>query len=377
MQQEAKSKPTSLLSNRQKRSWLRLIRTENVGPASFRALINRFGSADAALNALPELAARGGRHRTVLPSWHEIDAEMEVAERMGARFVAIGEEDYPPLLARADHPPPLVAIKGRSGLLQAPACAIVGARNASVIGAKFAQKLAHQLGNAGFLIVSGLARGIDTAAHRGSLETGTVAVVAGGLDQPYPPENISLYEEIADRGVVLSEMPFGWVPRAQDFPRRNRLVAGMSYGLLVVEAAERSGSLISARLANEMGRLVFAVPGSPLDPRAAGTNRLLKEGALLVTRAEDIIEAMAPLIGRPMTIPAFEEPPDLTSIPPPDDMERSLVVDALGPAPVSIDELIRHTGLHPSQVSLILLELDLAGRIERHSGGFVSLLMDV
>lgn len=377
MQQEVKSKPAgSLLSDRQKRSWLRLIRTENVGPASFRSLINRFGTAEDALDALPELAERGGRQRIALPSWCEIDAEMEAAEQMRARFVAIGEDDYPPLLARTDNPPPLIAIKGCSSLLRTPACAIVGARNASITGTKFAQKLAYQLGNAGLLIVSGLARGIDAAAHRGSLETGTVAVIAGGLDKPYPPENISLYHEIADRGVVLSEMPFGWVPRAQDFPRRNRLVAGMSYGLLVVEAAERSGSLISARLANEIGRLVFAVPGFPLDPRSGGTNRLLKEGATLVTRAEDIIEAMMPLIGRVMTVPACEEPPDLASVPMPDDTERNLIIEALGPAPVSIDELIRHTGLQPSQISLILLELDLAGRIERHSGGFISLLME-
>jgi DNA processing protein len=376
MQGAERSRKASLLSDRQRRIWLRLIRSENVGPATFRALINRFGSAEEALEALPELAERGGRQRIAIPSWGEVDAEMEAAERMGARFVAIGEEDYPPLLSRADNPPPLIAIKGRAGLLSAPAFAVVGARNASVSGAKLGQKLANQLGSAGFLIVSGLARGIDTAAHRGSLESGTVAVIAGGLDQPYPPENIALYEEIAERGVVLSEMPFGWVPRAQDFPRRNRIVAGMSYGLLVVEAAERSGSLISARLANEMGRLVFAVPGSPLDPRSGGANRLLKDGAILVTRVEDITEAMIPLLGSPMTIPVFEEPPDLSSIPPPDDDDRSRVVEALGPTPASIDELIRHTGLEAPQIALVLLELDLAGRIERHSGGFVSLLLD-
>src|SRR5690606_35197227 len=302
--------------------------------------------------------------------------EMEAADRTGARFVAIGEEDYPPLLSRADNPPPLIAIKGRANLLTAPALALVGARSASVSGAKLAQKLAVQLGSAGFLIVSGLARGIDAAAHRGSLETGTGAVIAGGLDHPYPPENIALYKEIAERGVVLSEMPFGWTPRAQDFPRRNRIVAGMSYGLLVVEAAERSGSLISARLANEMGRLVFAVPGSPLDPRSGGANHLLKDGAILVTRVEDITEAMIPLLGHPMTVPIFEEPPDLSSIPPPDDAQRSRVVEALGPTPASIDELIRHTGLQAPQIALVLLELDLAGRIERQSGGFVSLLLD-
>lgn len=376
MQQEVLSKTQSLLSDRQRRIWLRLIRTENVGPATFRTLINRFGSAEEALNALPELARSGGREKLSIPSWDEIDGEFEIAERMGARFVAIGEATYPPLLSRSPNPPPLLAVKGQPTLLQAPPFAIVGARNASLSGTKLAYKLAEQLAAAGYLIVSGLARGIDTAAHRGSLGLGTVAVVAGGLDQPYPPENISLYEEITDRGLVLSEMPFGWVPRAQDFPRRNRLVAGMSYGLLVVEAAERSGSLISARLANEMGRLVFAIPGSPLDPRSGGTNRLLKDGAILVTKVEDILEAMSPLVGQPMSAPVFDEPTDLSSIDPPDENERSRLLEALGPTPAPIDDLIHHTRLRPAQVSLILLELELAGRLERHSGGSVSLLIE-
>lgn len=295
---------------------------------------------------------------------------------MGARFVAIGEAEYPPLLTRIEHPPPLIAAAGRTELLQAPACAIVVARNASITGMRFTQKIAHDLGLAGLLIVSGLARGIDTAAHRGSIETGTVAVIAGGLDQPYPPENERLYAELLDRGVVLTEMPFGWVPRAQDFPRRNRIIAGICYGLLVVEAAERSGSLISARLANEMGRLVFAVPGFPLDPRAGGTNKLLKEGATLVTKAEDVIEALRPVISRPMPVTSAEEPPDLAAVPPPAESERTLVINALGRTPVLIDDIIRHTGLEAAQVALVLLELDLAGRLERHPGGYVSLLLD-
>jgi DNA processing protein len=211
--------------------------------------------------------------------------------------------------------------------------------------------------------------------RRGGIETGTVAALAGGLDKPYPPENDELFREIGERGVVVSEMPFGWVPRARDFPRRNRIVAGLAYGLLVVEAAFRSGSLISARLANEFGRLVFAVPGSPLDPRAAGANKLLKDGAILVTETSDILEAVAPLIGQPLPrADTMEEPPDLGEMPPPGDDERSRVVEALGPTPVSVDDIIRHTGLHPSHVFLVLLELDLAGRLERHSGGSVSLL---
>jgi len=365
------------LDDRQRRAWLRLIRTENVGPASFRQLINRFGSAEAALAELPELARRGGARHIRIPSEEDIDAELEAASSMGARFIALGEEYYPPLLARADYPPPLIAAMGNLDLLCRPALAIVGARNASLAGVKMARKLARELGQEGYVIASGLARGIDAAAHQGSLETGTIAVFAGGLDRPYPPENEPLLAEIIERGVAVSEMPFGWTPRAKDFPRRNRIVAGLAYGLLVVEAATRSGSLISARLAAEMGRLVFAVPGSPLDPRAAGTNRLLKEGATLVTEASDILQAVAPLVGRPQLPDNFAQEPsevDMTT-PAPGDDDRAKVLEALGPTPVSTDEIIRHTGLHPAQVALILLELDLAGRLERHSGGAVSLVM--
>lgn len=363
------------LSERQRRAWLRLFRTENVGPATFRQLINRFGSAEAALTALPDLARQGGARQIRIASEEAVDAELETAHRLGARFLAVNEPHYPPLLARIDQAPPLIAVMGQLHLLDEPTLSIVGARNASLAGVRLAQRIAGQLGQHGYVIASGLARGIDAAAHHGSLETGTIAALAGGLDQPYPPENRELYAEIAERGVVLSEMPFGWQPRAKDFPRRNRLVAGIGHGLLVVEAAYRSGSLISARLANDMGRLVFAVPGSPLDPRAAGTNRLLKEGAVLVTDADDIVEALAPQLEPPSFPQPLEEPPEIASAPPPGDDERALVLRALGPTPTSIDDIIHHTGLHPAQVSLILLELDLAGRLERHSGGSASLLM--
>ncbi|MBA3449446.1 MAG: DNA-protecting protein DprA [Pseudaminobacter sp.] len=365
------------LRDRQRLSWLRLIRTPNVGPATFRDLINRFGSADAALEMLPELLISGGASRTVrIPSSGEAEAEIETARRLGARFVCIGESDYPAMLRRMDNPPPLLAVKGTSAVFALPAVAIVGARNASLAGIKMARLLAAELGREGHAIVSGLARGIDTAAHQGSLPTGTIGVLAGGLDKPYPPENIPLCSEIAGSGgAIVSEMPFGWEPRAQDFPRRNRIVAGMALGLVVVEAAKRSGSLISARLAGEMGRLVFAVPGSPLDPRAAGTNGLLKDGATLVTETADIIQALAPLTGKSFKLPAsLEEPPDFSATPPPGDDDRARVVEALGPTPTGIDELIRHTGLHPAQMFMILLELDLAGRLERHSGGSVSLV---
>lgn len=364
------------LSDRQRLNWLRLIRTPNVGPASFRDLVNRFGSAEAALEILPELALSGGANRMVrIPTVAEIDAEMQAARRAGARFVCIGEPDYPPLLKRMDHPPPVLAMKGTGAVFALPTVAIVGARNASLAGIKMARMLAAELGHEGYAIVSGLARGIDTAAHQSSLLSGTVAVMAGGIDQPYPPENAGLSEQIAERGAVISEMPFGWQPRAQDFPRRNRLVAGAALGLVVVEAAERSGSLISARLAAEMGRLVFAIPGSPLDPRARGTNGLIKDGATLVTETADILNALAPLIGTRFTanIPV-EEPPDFSTAPPPGNGERQRVFEALSQTPVNIDEIIRHTGLHPAHVAMVLLEFDLAGRLERHTGGFVSLI---
>lgn len=366
------------LSDRQRLAWLRLIRTPNVGPMTFRQLINRYGSAENAIAMLPELTLNGGAMRVArIPSPDEAEAEMETAHRFGARFVAVGEPDYPPLLRNMEHPPPLLAVKGHAAVFRLPAVAVVGARNASLAGIKMARMLSAELGAQGYAVVSGLARGIDTAAHQASLPTGTVAALAGGLDRPYPPENTALYGEIAERGgAVVSEMPFGWQPRAQDFPRRNRIIAGMAMGLVVVEAANRSGSLISARLAGEMGRLVFAVPGSPLDPRAAGANGLLKDGAILVTETADVISALAPLAtGAPLpSSGSLEEPADLTATPPPGEDDRARLVEALGPTPVAVDEIIRHSGLHAAQVLTILLELDLAGRLERHAGGSVSLL---
>ncbi len=370
------------LTDRQRLNWLRLIRSENVGPASFRGLINRFGSAEAALAALPELAAAGGASRpSRIASEAEAARELETARRFGARIVAIGEPDYPQMLRRMELPPPLVSVKGNAALFQPAAVAVVGARNASAAGARMARMLASGLGEAGYVVVSGLARGIDAAAHEASLATGTIAVLAGGLDRPYPPENLGLCDRIAQEGALVSEMPFGWEPRARDFPRRNRLVAGLGLGLVVVEAAQRSGSLISARLAGEMGRLVFAVPGSPLDPRAAGTNALIKDGAMLTTGARDIIETLRPLSALPgeaeQPLPPLHhhlEEEDLAAAPPPADGDRAVVLEALGPTPTGTDELLRHTGLHPAQLATVLLELDLAGRLERHAGGAVSLV---
>ena len=300
--------------------------------------------------------------------------------RFGARFVGIGEPGYPQALKEIDGAPPLLTVKGNLSTAVRPAIGIVGSRNAPISGAKFAAMIARACGEAGYAVISGLARGIDTAAHRASLQTGTIAAMAGGLDQPYPPENVGLLNEIWDgNGLVVSEMPFGWEPRARDFPRRNRLIAGISLGLVVVEAATRSGSLITARLAGEFGRLVFAVPGSPLDPRCEGTNGLLKDGAIIVTRPEDIVDALRPLaepdLFRPQLAEAPVEKNDKALSPPPDDTDRDQIVDALGPTPVEIDDIIRHTGLSVSSVHSVLLELDMAGRLHRHPGGLVSISM--
>ena len=370
------------LTERQRLAWLRLIRSDNVRPATFRDLINHFGSAETALEALPELSRRGGSTRPVrVASRDEALAELDFASRFGARFVGIGEPDYPSALRQIEGAPPLIAVKGDVTALHQPGIGIVGARNCSLAGAKFAAMIARDVGRAGYAIVSGFARGIDTAAHRASLDTGTVAVLAGGLDQPYPPENEPLVAELLGaKGLLLSEMPFGWEPRARDFPRRNRLIAGISLGLVVTEAAARSGSLISARYAANFGRLVFAVPGSPLDPRSEGANGLIKDGATLITSAADVIEAMAPLTRMDLFSPQQISEPiiedERAMALPPSENDRDSIMTALGPAPVEIDELIRHTGLPAQSVYLVLLELDLAGRLYRHPGGLISLALD-
>ena len=369
------------LTDRQRIAWLRLIRSDNVGPATFRDLINHFGSAENALAMLPELSSRGGASRTIrIASVEDAERELEAARRHGARFVGIGEPDYPPALRQIDGAPPLLATMGRSSVALSPSVGIVGSRNASISGAKFAAMIARDVGRVGYSVTSGLARGIDTAAHRASLDTGTIAVLAGGLDQPYPPENVPLLREIvAGEGLAVSEMPFGWEPRARDFPRRNRLIAGISHGVVVIEAAQRSGSLITARMAGDFGRLVFAVPGSPLDPRCHGTNALLKEGAIVTTSSEDVLEALAPLAGvdggGTAVIQETGDEVDATALLPPDDSDRATIISSLGPTPVEIDDIIRHTGLSPSAVYLVLLEVDLAGRLHRHAGGLVSLSM--
>lgn len=367
------------LSDSQRLAWLRLIRSDNVGPATFRSLINRFGSAQTALDNLPDLAKRGGKRAIQIASIDEAERELNAARKLDIRIIAIGEADYPKMLRHLENPPPLVSIKGDQAIFDRPAIAIVGARNASLAGIKMARLLADELSAKGYAIISGLARGIDRAAHEGSLSAGTVGIFAGGLERPYPPENIALVADMTSGpGAILSEMPLFWSPRAIDFPRRNRLIAGLSYGLVVVEAAKRSGSLISARMAGEMGRLVFAVPGSPFDSRSAGSNQLLKDGAILVTELEDITCQIEPLLGLP---PQMREP-DIGLEPEPYLMEdapedaRAKLLECMSSVPMHIDAYVEHTGIRPAQIHLILLELDLAGRLERHSGGLVSLLGD-
>jgi len=362
------------LTDEQRLNWLRLIRSENVGPRTFRALINHYVDAGAALAALPDLARRGGAAGPArICSREDAEREMEAAHALGVTFVALGEPAYPPRLATIEDAPPLITVRGQRAALAMPLVAIVGARNASAAGLKFVDRLARDLGEAGLGIASGLARGIDAAAHRATLATGTVAVLAGGHDRIYPPEHADLLDAILASGAALSEMPLGWEPRAADFPRRNRMISGLSLGVIVVEAARRSGSLITVRFALEQGREVFAVPGSPLDPRVEGSNNLLKEGATLVTEAADVLSVLQPILRQPLSA---EEPEPAAPAPStePDIAARSRIVDLLGPSPVSIDDLIRLSGAPPAIVRTVLLELELAGRLERIGGGLVALV---
>lgn len=391
-----------ILTDEQRLDWLRLIRSENVGPRTFRALVNQYGGAAAALDALPDLARRGGRLMLKVCSRAEAEKEMAAAARLGVRFVAMGEPDYPKTLQAIDTAPPLIGLRGSAAVLAKPSVAIVGSRNASASGLTFAERLARQLGEAGYVVVSGLARGIDTKAHKASLGTGTIAVLAGGHDRVYPAQNEPLLQAILEQGgAVISEMPMGWEPRGRDFPRRNRIVSGLSYGVVVVEAARRSGSLITARFALEQGREVFAVPGSPLDPRAEGTNDLIRDGATLCAGIEHVTAVLEPLIASGPRLDRHAEEPhhpigieelwdelDLPGIAPAPtrpvmpatgveeeegDGEVRLIT-FLGPSPVAIDDLVRQSGLPIRTVQMALLELEIAGRLERHGGNAVSLI---
>ena len=365
---------TTHLTDAERLDRLRLIRSDNVGPRTFQSLLRHFGDARTALERLPDLARRGGAAGPGrICSIEDAKAELAAAARMNVQLLAPGETGYPSRLATIDDAPPMLGVRGALDVLMRPMIAIVGSRNASGAGLKFAGQLARDLGDAGFVVISGLARGIDQSAHRATIASGTVAVLAGGHDRIYPPEHGDLLASLLESGAAISEMPLGHVPRARDFPRRNRLISGAALGVVIVEAAHRSGSLITARMAAEQGREVFAVPGSPLDPRAAGTNDLIKQGAALITQAADVVNAVTPIMERPIAFGAREEdgePLDFET----DATERARIINLLGPSPISLDDLIRMSSASPAIVRSVLLELELAGRLERHGGGLVSLI---
>ena len=364
-----------ILADAERLDWLRLSRSENVGPTLFDQLLEKFGNASDALEALPDLSRKGGLKRPfTICSPAQAEAEMAAAAACGARFVAKGEPDYPIPLRHIDSAPPLICIKGRIGLAQRDSIAIVGSRNASANGRRLARMFASELGEGGYTIVSGLARGIDTAAHEAALERGTIAILATGIDVVYPPENARLQDSIGRGGLLITEMPPGSAPREASFPRRNRIISGVSRAVIVVEAALRSGSLITARLANEQGREVFAVPGSPLDPRAEGTNRLISDGAHLLTRSQEVLDALLPLKER-----SADQLREAFTAPEPSPVEvdmtaRETVLALLSPAPSDIDDLIRESGVPAQLVLGVLLELELAGRLVRHGRQLVSLI---
>jgi DNA processing protein len=363
------------LTDQERIARLRLIRSEHVGPITYSGLIQRFGSAQDALDALPELASKGGLIKPLrIASIADAEREIENLAKLGGVMVMLDEADYPRLLAAIEDAPPALSVLGNPKRITDRAIGIVGARNASGIGRKFGRDISAELGRLGFLIVSGLARGMDAAAHEGSLETGTLAVMAGGVDIVYPPDNKGLYDSIREKGVVVSEQPLGMKPIARHFPIRNRIVSGLSLGVVVVEASLRSGSLITARLAGEQGREVMAVPGSPLDPRSRGSNKLLRDGAALIEEVADVISALGPLPGwlaEPgENSPPLQQPPKLLE----SEVEnaRREVLALLGPVPLQVDEIIRQCHLSPPVAALVLLELELSGRIERYPGNRIA-----
>jgi DNA processing protein len=370
------SQPKIELKRSERLAWLRLIRSDNVGPVTFRALLARFRSAEAALMALPALAKKGGRRDFKVYPQGEAERELDALEAFGARLLCSCEADYPPLLAELEDAPPVLALKGHAHLAAKRTLGIVGARNASANGAAFARRIAAELGRHGLVVVSGLARGIDGAAHQGALSSGTIAVVAGGIDVIYPPENRELHQRIAAEGAVVAEAPFGAEPMARSFVIRNRIISGLSLGVLVIEAGAKSGSLHTARFAAEQGRDVMAVPGSPMDPRAKGSNGLLREGAALIETAEDVLEALGrrrPLgepAGRDLSTQAIEQPSESDV-----DAARLRVLGKLSPEPVEVDELLRQCQIGAPVVQTVLLELELAGRVRRHTGARVSLIV--
>ena len=370
-----------LLSDAERLDWLRLIRSENVGPITFYRLLDHFGSVADALAGVPELSKRGGRKRAVkVCPKATVTAELEALDKIGARLVAQCEPDYPPLLAQIEDAPPLISVLGHPHLLRKAAVGMVGARNASLNGRQLAQKMAADLGAGGLLVVSGMARGIDTAAHEGALETGTIAVLAGGVDVIYPKENAGLYERLVEGAAVVSEIVPGTQPQARHFPRRNRIISGIARGVVVVEAGARSGSLITARCALDQNREVFAVPGSPLDARARGPNDLIRQGAQLTESAKDVLGVLNDLFKMPLserrgapssnTAKLAINEPELIQA-------RKTIVELMGSTPVMVDELIRSSQFSPAVVNTVLLELELANRAERHPGNRVSVIGEI
>ena len=356
------------LSDQERLAWHRLAQSENVGPITFQKLLSRYGTATAALEAIPELSQRGGLRRPLkIGDAEKAARDLEKARALGATYLALCEPDYPELLRQSTAPPPLICFKGKVALLTTPALSIVGARNASAAGMRFTRMISSELAEAGQTIVSGLARGIDTAAHEAALPFATIAVVAGGIDHFYPPENAKLQQTIAEQGLLLTEMPPGIVPKAESFPRRNRIIAGLSAGTIVVEAAVRSGSLSTARFANEAGREVYAVPGSPLDPRCEGTNGLIKDGAQMLTRAGDALTSITSATMRQAFL--FEEPTETAPAKSASAVTRERVLQLLSPTPIELDDLVREAMAETEDVLANLLELELAGLVQRQVGG--------
>ena len=370
--------PAAPLPDAEKLNWLRLFRTESIGPMTFYKLVERFGSAGEALDALPELAKRGGRKKPLkAPPMGDIEREYEGLRTIGGDIVTAADKAYPLALTACEDAPPMLAYLGNPALFNQNCIAMVGARNASLNGRKIAERLAQELGARKQSVVSGLARGIDTAAHKGALASGTIAVVAGGLDVVYPQENTGLYEEIKERGLIVAESPLGVSPQARHFPKRNRIVSGLSKATIVVEATMRSGSLITARLAGEQGRDVMAIPGSPADPRAQGPNHLIREGATLVRNADDVLEIIMNFSGNslrdPISTPApFEGPPPANEDIP--DGAQDTVLETLSFTPVSVDEVLRACHMSIPVLQTILLELEIAGRVKRLPGNRICLL---
>ncbi len=361
------------LSFSERRDWLRLIRTANLGPIAFRDLMRRYGDAAKALDALPSMI-RG--RRIEIPDIHDIETEMEQSDQMGITILAACEPAYPAALREIDPPPPIISVWGNPVTLSKPCIAVIGSRNASAIGQRFAQQISQELGEAGLTVVSGLARGIDTQAHWGALGTGTAAVLGGGVDHIYPRQNADLFEEIQNKGALISESPLGYRATARDFPRRNRIISGLSRGVVVIEAAERSGTLITARYALEQGREVMAAPGSPLDPRTKGCNRLIRQGAALIENAQDVLDAISRTgsnIGQmrepsnPYEGASFDENMDADL-----DKAKTVIKALLSPTPTPRDDIIRLSVLPVSLAIAAFLEMELVGDIYVEPDGRVS-----